>query len=146
MDNTDTRPVLGAFEVVQLPEFGIDDMVAKIDTGAYSGALHCETIEEIREDGKKKLLFTPTEDRTPHVTANYTKTKVRSSNGQESVRYLIETKIIIHRKTYTIKIGLSNRSEMRYDMLIGRRFIRENDMLVDVRMNQEYDTDGMNEV
>lgn len=145
MHSTSARTVLGAFEVVQLPEFRIDDMVAKIDTGAYSGALHCETIEEIQEDGKKKLRFTPTEDHMPHVTEHYTRTKVRSSNGHEANRYLIETQIHIKGKAYTIKIGLSNRSEMRYDMLIGRRFIRENGMLVDVRLNQEYDTDGMNE-
>lgn len=145
-NTTTATPVLGAFEVVSLPEFGIFDMIAKTDTGAYSGALHCETIEEIHGDGKKKLRFTPTEDHKSHVTEHYSRTRVRSSNGQEARRYLIETKIVIQGQTYPIKIGLSNRSEMKYDMLLGRRFIRENGMLVDVRMNQEYDTDGIKEV
>ena len=138
-------PVLGAFEVIGLPEFGIDDMVAKIDTGAYSGAVHCEVIEEIDIDGKKKLRFIPTEDHQPHVTDRYARTMVRSSNGLQSERFLIDTEIVIKGQSYPITIGLSNRSEMRYDMLIGRRFLRENGMLVDVRINQEYDTDGNNQ-
>lgn len=142
----ESTPMVGAFEVVDLPEFDITRMVAKIDTGAYSGAMHCEVIEEIVEDGKRRLKFTPTEDHQPHITDQYVKTHVRSSNGQRASRYLIDTEIIIQNERYPIRIGLTNRSEMKHDMLIGRRFLRENGMLVDVRINQEYDTDGMKQV
>ncbi len=144
-NNNGAGITVGSFEVVSLPELNIADTVAKIDTGAYTGALHCEAIEEISEDDKQKLRFTLTEDHSPHTAEHYAKTKVRSSNGQQETRYIIETDVVIQGKTYPLKIGLTNRSEMKHDMLIGRRFLRENSMLVDVRKNQSYDTDGMNE-
>jgi hypothetical protein len=31
---------------------------------------------------------------------------------------------------------------MNYEILIGRRFLRENNILVDVRINKELDSDG----
>jgi hypothetical protein len=47
-------------------------------------------------------------------------------------------------KVYPIRIGLSDRSDMKRSVLIGRRFLRENDMLVDVRVHDEYDDEGEN--
>lgn len=134
---------VGSFETVDLPEFGIFGMIAKVDTGAYSGALHCDTIKEITEDGVKKLCFVASEDHAPHTVDRYIKTWVRSSTGHRVRRYLVDTKVVVQGATYPIRVGLADRSEMKYDMLIGRRFLREQAMLVDVRINQEYDTDGM---
>ena len=38
--------VVGTFEPVVFPEFSELEVTAKIDTGAYTGALHCNMIEE----------------------------------------------------------------------------------------------------
>lgn len=135
----------GIFEHVSIPELGIDNVLAKIDTGAYSGALHCSKIEEIvgKSGRKKALRFTPS-DNHAHATelTKYNRAYVRSSTGHRVRRYLFDTDIIIKGKTYRIRIGLSNRSDMNCEILIGRRFLRENNILVDVRINQELDTDG----
>lgn len=137
--------VFGGFEHVTVTALGIEDTVAKIDTGAYSGALHCSHIRTVKRksDGKRVLQFIPS-DNHAHLTEieDYLVTYVRSSTGHRVKRYLFTTDIIIKGRTYPIRIGLSNRSDMQYEVLIGRRFLRENGILVDVRINHEFDNDG----
>lgn len=136
---------IGSFEYVSLPALKMENIVAKIDTGAYSGAVHCSLIKVIRRksDGVRVLRFTPS-DNDQHVIEleKYSVTNVRSSSGHRVKRYLIETDIIIRNKRYTVNIGLSDRSDMQREVLIGRRFLRQNHILVDVRINQELDNDA----
>lgn len=138
------KEIFGIFEHVSIPELAIDNVLAKIDTGAYSGALHCSKIKEvIRSDGKKVLRFTPSENHTNKIEiTKYAKSNVRSSTGHRVKRYLFDTNIVIKGVVYPIRIGLSDRSDMNHEILIGRRFLRENNIIVDVRVNQEFDTDG----
>lgn len=136
--------IFGICEYVSVPELGIDNVIAKIDTGAYSGALHCSRIREVirKSDGKKVLRFTPSDDHAHTMELRrYAKSYVRSSTGHRIKRYLFDTKIVIKGETYSIRIGLSNRSDMNYEILIGRRFLIDNGILVDARINQELDID-----
>lgn len=138
------KEVFGIIESVSIPELGIKDVPAKIDTGAYSGALHCSKIKEVirKSDGKKVLRFTPSENHSNAMElTNYIKSYVRSSTGHRVRRFLFDTDIVIKDVTYCIRIGLSDRTDMSYEILIGRRFLRENNILVDVRLNQELDSD-----
>lgn len=135
--------ILGCIEQVAFPSLSIETVFAKIDTGAYSGALHCNLIEIHVKHGKKVLRFQPVHSDAPIIEAeDYRATWVTSSNGHRHKRYIIDTDIIIQGKQYTISIGLANRKEMKIDALIGRRFIRNNSMLVDVSINKELDEDG----
>ena len=137
--------IFGIFERISIPELGIDNVLAKIDTGAYSGALHCSKIKEVirKSDGKKVLRFTPLDNHNNAMElTHYSRSYVRSSNGQRVKRYLFDTDIVIKGMVYCIRIGLSDRSDMSYEILIGRRILRENNILVDVRINQELDADG----
>ena len=139
------RITLGSFEVVSLPKLGLDDVIAKIDTGAYSGAVHCTDIvlKNNEDTGVEELCFVPAgQKELACQTTNFTKRHVRSSNGQLAERYIISTEIIINGKTYQTDIGLSDRSDMKKQVLIGRRFLRQHDMLVDVTMNVQYDDRG----
>ncbi|GAC1387622.1 MAG: ATP-dependent zinc protease [Candidatus Saccharimonadales bacterium] len=125
--------VVGAFEEVAFPSFGIDGIKAKIDTGAYTGALHCTKIaEEITDEGTV-LRFAPFDH--PEVTIiadEFLVRYVKSSNGERDKRYFIKTKITVQSKTYPITLSLADRSEMNWPVLIGRRFLRRNHFLVDV--------------
>jgi hypothetical protein len=139
--------ILGCFERVSLPELGVVDQWAKVDTGAYSGALHCSDIKVVRRGlvRKRYLKFIPMGDpKLATETDKFIKTYVRSASGHKSKRYLIDTIIEIQGVRYSIRIGLSDRSEMKRQVLIGRRFMRENNMLVDVRVNQQEDDEGEN--
>lgn len=125
--------LVGPTTEVNLPQLGIEGVVAKVDTGAHSGALHATNIREV-EDGKRKvLLFEPLG--SPNHTLEldtYHKRSVRSSNGQVSKRYAIDTEIEIQGQLYPITITLTDRSTMKYELLIGRSFLRTHGFLVDV--------------
>jgi hypothetical protein len=136
---------VGCFESVSLPKLGVVDEMAKIDTGAFSGALHCTDIKIVRRGvvRKRYLKFTPLGDPALATeTDSFQKTFIRSATGHRVKRYVIDTEITIQDQVYPIKIGLSDRSDMKRAVLIGRRFLRENDILVDVRINQELDDEG----
>lgn len=143
-ESKQVEEVFGSFEHVSIPAFGIDNVIAKVDTGAYSGALHCSLIEEdVREDGKKVLRFVPSDNHSHMLEVDkYLRTYVRSSTGHRVRRFLADVEIIIKGKPYTIRIGLTNRAEMQYEILIGRRFLRKNNIIVDVRRNQELDKEN----
>ncbi len=135
---------IGSFEYISLPELNMDNVVAKIDTGAYSGAIHCTNIRVVRRksDNKKVLKFNPSgKDDNPIQTDRYSDVYVTSSSGHRSKRYIIETELVLQDKRYTMFIGLSDRSDMKKEVLIGRRFLRENNIIVDVRINKDLDDD-----
>ncbi len=145
--NTKTELVLGCFEVASIPSLGITNELAKIDTGAYSGAIHCTDIKVVRRGAEKRriLKFTPAGDpKLAAETENFHETYIRSATGHRIKRYIIDTEIELHGKLYPIRIGLSDRTEMKRSILIGRRFLRENNVCVDVRINQELDNEGKN--
>jgi hypothetical protein len=126
--------ILGSFEPVSFPEFAaIGEVTAKIDTGAYTGALHCTKIkEEVTETGTI-LHFYPFDHPDLQMSVDdFVVRHVRSSNGENQARYFITTKIKVHGQTYPIILSLADRSEMKWPVLIGRRFLRSNNFLVDV--------------
>ncbi len=144
MDDNKPVEMYGICEYVDVPELGLKHVLAKIDTGAYSGALHCSKIRETvrKSDGKKTLVFTPSYNHSEEIRLRrFAKSYVRSSTGHRSKRYLFDTDIVIKGESRKIRIGLSNRSDMNYEMLIGRRFLNQNNIIVDVRVNQELDID-----
>ncbi len=130
---TPSRITLGAFEKVDFPEFGLNDITAKIDTGAYSGALHCTQIEEVETAEGPTLTFSPFDHpEITYSTSDYAVKHVKSSNGDEQARYFISTTIKLRGKVYPIALTLADRSEMKWPVLIGRRFLRQNEFLIDV--------------
>jgi hypothetical protein len=137
--------IVGSFEKISLPDLGLNDIVAKIDTGAFSGAIHSTNIRIVRRGiiRKRILQFTPAGDDSLRTeTDTFIKKRVRSSTGHRVDRYLIPTTLVIQGKEYKVEIGLSDRSDMKKQVLIGRRFLRDHNMLVDVSKNADYDDEG----
>lgn len=126
--------VIGSLEKVSFPQYGINDIVAKIDTGAYTGALHCTNITLEKVDGGKILHFSPFDH--PEITKtadNFLIKYVKSSNGERQQRYFVDTTISLDGEDYEIILSLADRSEMKWPVLIGRKFLKNYDLLVDVR-------------
>lgn len=137
--------IFGTIEKVSLPSQGVGEVLAKIDTGAYSGALHCTDIKVFRKvkSGTRILRYSPLgKHEQRQATTNFMETYVRSATGHRVKRYVIDTTISIQGKDYPIRIGLADRSKMKFPVLLGRRFLRDNNVLVDVRINEEYDDEG----
>lgn len=139
------QKIIGCIERVDFPVYGIKGVWAKVDTGAYSGALHCTDIKIVRRGVSRTrvLKFSPLGGK-PQETTDFMSTYVRSATGHRVRRHVVDTQISINDKNYPIRIGLSDRSDMKRPVLLGRRFLRENNILVDVRINEEFDDEGDN--
>jgi D-alanine-D-alanine ligase-like ATP-grasp enzyme len=128
--------ILGSLVKVAIPSLGVPGVLAKVDTGAFSGALHCSDIKEV--DGT--LYFTPLANPTLATSTRiYQKRRVRSASGHAAKRYLVPVRLKIHGKAYDTLIGLSERSRMKREMLIGRRFLLDHNIMVDVTLSQKLD-------
>ena len=126
--------VIGSFEPISFPFFPkVEGVMAKIDTGAYSGALHCTRLWVDETESGKVLHFLPFDHPEEEVSiSNFAVRYVRSSNGDAQSRYFIETEIVIRGNNYPVVLSLADRGGMRYPVLIGRRFLRANNFVVDV--------------
>ena len=127
---------VGIKELISLPDLGIENIKAKVDTGAYGIALHVDSIELVDD----KIHFRIGEkSNNIFVFEKYKKIKVRSSFGQEQERYSILTRIKLGDSIYKFYISLTDRKNMRYPVLIGRRFLYKFNYLVDVRQKNLHD-------
>lgn len=139
MAKEQTKTVVGLYEKVGFPTFDMLGVVAKIDTGAFTGALHCTKIDIVKTPSGKRLRFSPFDHPEKVIlTSDYRRINVTSSNGTDEKRYAIQTYIILKGKQYPITLSLADRSAMRWPVLVGRRFLRANDFLVDVREGIKY--------
>ena len=129
------KQTIGRRELVDFPELGLFGLVAKIDTGANTTALHCQHVRV--EDGVLyfRLLDEnhPEYDRREHRFENFEEKLIKSSFGQQEMRYVVRTKIRIGNRSIRSIISLSDRANMRYPVLIGRRLLK-NRFHVDVSL------------
>lgn len=133
--------VIGRREMVDFPLLSIYKMEAKMDTGAYTSSLHCENILINYENSKPILYFTINQiESKTYRFEEYGQKKIKNSFGEMEERYVIKTIICIGKKRIHSTISLSNRDNMRYPVLIGRRLLKGK-FLIDV--NQIH-TGGIN--
>jgi hypothetical protein len=140
------KRLVGRRELVDFPAFQLWGVEAKVDTGAYTGAIHCSNIYvETLSDGQRhlhvQLLDTshPDFDGKPMKFADFSLRDIRSSNGEIQKRYVIRAAIRLFGQDYDTEFSLSDRSDMKYPVLIGRVLLRQARLVVDVaRLNQSY--------
>lgn len=132
------KQLIGRREEVDLPDWDLYEMEAKVDTGAYTSSLHCHHIEEVKdESGENKIRFNlldPSHDAYNEKLFTlpiYDIRSVKSSNAQSESRYIVNTRVELFGNRYDIELSLTDRSEMKYPILLGRRFLR-NKFIVDV--------------
>lgn len=137
-----TKKVLGRVDKVDFPQLQLLNIDVKIDTGAYTSAIHCSKIRE--ENNKLFCIFEskghPNFKSKEVEFKTYTYTDVKSSNGHRENRYKIKTEVVFFGKTYKINLTLSTRDDMKFPVLIGRQFLKQK-FLVDVDLeNQSFNT------
>jgi len=129
--------ILGIFEKVDFPQFNIKNVKAKIDTGAFTGALHCSKVTKEDTPDGPIIHFYPFDYPHLKITAkDFYLSTVKSSNGKREVRYFIKTTITVQGETYKILLSLADRSKMKWPVIIGRRFLSRHNFLLDV--NKSY--------
>lgn len=129
------KQIIGMIDIVDFPELGLIDVRAKIDTGAYTSALHCKDVR-LEENADSLILsfyiIEPGGGLTRRFYSdNFTRRSIRNSFGTDELRYVIRTKIKLFGRIIRTEFTLADRERMKNPVLLGRRLLR-NRFIVDV--------------
>lgn len=122
--------VVGWREWLRLPELGVRQIKAKVDTGAATSALHAEELRFVRRGEKRYVRFVlhPIQrQRGRGIEAKALvvgERKVKSSNGEVELRPVIRTRVDIGGRLWPIEVTLTRRDVMGFRMLLGRQALR----------------------
>jgi len=132
--------VIGRSDKIDLPELELYDIAAKIDSGAFTSTIHCHNIREIKTKTETTITFNLLDpshsdyNEKEFILKNYTKKTVKSSTGHVEDRYIIQTTAQLFNKNYPIELSLSDRKDMKFPILIGRKLLI-NHFVIDVAKN-----------
>jgi len=126
--------VIGVAECVDIPAWKIHRLPAKVDTGARSCALHVENLREL-SGGHVRFdvpLAAGHPDRVVTIDARVIRRgRVRSTSGEVKPRLFVGARIRLGPLERQVELGLVDRRQMQFPMLIGRAAIARA-FLVDV--------------
>lgn len=127
--------VIGWREWACFPELNIRAIQFKTDTGAKTSALHAIDIQLFEQNKVQWVRFKTQlkqnkgrpfiECEAPVISFR----TVTNSGGQTERRPVIETGLVLGKYHLSIELTLTDRSGLRYSMLLGRRAM-QNNMLV----------------
>lgn len=132
------KKVIGRVEKISFPNWSIDQLDAKVDTGAYTSSLHCHKIEVVSKGEDQYVQFSLFDPEHPSYREQILESKlvkirkVKSSNGVVQKRYTIKEPALFCGKKRMIELTLTDRRAMKYDLLLGRKFLEP--FLVDVSL------------
>ena len=125
--------ILGRSDRVDLPGLGLEDIQAKIDTGAYTSSLHCLRAEVIND----QLEFVLLDEEHPEFTGikytfkKFEQREIKNSFGEAELRFVIKTKVKIFDHVIKAEFSLSDRGNLKFPVLLGRKILRHR-FLIDV--------------
>jgi hypothetical protein len=120
---TEQRVIAGWRERVDLPDWGVQWVRAKLDTGAKTSAIDVAQYELIDDTHVRfEIVYrTRPERQTRWVEAPcHRVTRVKPSSGEASERVICHTRIRIGDEEFDAEVGLVCRKGMLCRMLIGR--------------------------
>ncbi len=126
----DRRKLIGWREWVGLPDLGVIEVKAKVDTGADNSSLHAFDIERFTENGIDMVRFEihPRQrKRRPSIACVAEvagERKVRNPGGRLETRPVIRTTLVVAGEVLEALVNLTTRDEMTFRMLLGRRTVR----------------------
>lgn len=138
MTKSDKLTTIGPRLKVALLRYGVNDVPAKVDTGADSSAIWASNVTEA--DGC--VSFVLFDKISPHyngetiTTKDYSVGSIRNSFGQVENRYKVKLQVKIAGRTINARFTLADRSANRFPVLIGRRTL-QGKFLVDVAQAQK---------
>ena len=129
------RPLtIGRTETWDFPDLGLKRVAVKVDTGAFTSSLHCQDIKVVTK-GEKYMVHFKLDERQQKLPLMSRKI-VKSSFGETEERYTIRTKVLIVGRLLYIEFSLTDRGDMKYPILIGRKFLQKG-FIVDVNTRNQ---------
>ena len=113
-------------EWVALPQLKVRRLRVKVDTGARTSTLHAYPIEPIERNEQAWVRFGLHLSRKDPEKTHWCeapvldKRVIKNSNGFSEERYVVATTLCIGKLCWPIALTLTNRSTMKYRMLLGR--------------------------
>jgi hypothetical protein len=120
---------IGKVDKADFPYLELKNIDIKIDTGAYTSSIHCSSIEVVKQKNKKMIKFClldPSHKKyngKEIIVSDFIIKKIKSSNGEVQERFIIKTHIFLFNKLLPIELSLSERGEMKYPVLLGRKLL-----------------------
>jgi hypothetical protein len=118
--------IIGRNELVDLLRYARRQVPAKIDTGADSSSIW---VSHVRVDKDGVLRFSLFGEGSPFYNGktikreNYGAAMVRSATGHQQIRYRTQLTLRLGGKRIRTTFNLSDRSQNKFPVLIGRRTI-----------------------
>jgi hypothetical protein len=114
---------------VQLPDLGVVETKAKVDTGADSSSLHAFNVQRFEKDGVEFVRFEvhpKQRSRKPSIQCEaplVMEKKDKNPGGRSELRPVIRTKLVVAGVELEALVNLTSRDEMGFRMLLGRRTV-----------------------
>lgn len=128
---------MGWRELVGLPDFNIQELRAKIDTGARTSALHAEDQQLFERDGQKWVRFKfPAHRPAPDYVLEarvIDERYIKNTGGVPERRIIIHTTLLLGRHRWKIEVSLADRKKMEFDLILGRTALRSRGVLINPR-------------
>ena len=102
--------IIGRKDRANFPEFNLKNIDIKMDTGAYTSAIHCRDIEIKVIKGEETLFFTLLDpshsqyDKKEYSTSNFLQRTVKNSFGASEKRFVIEISVFFIQFFFSFKI------------------------------------------
>lgn len=151
MKQQEQLQIIGWREHLALPDLGITQLKAKIDTGARSSALHAFDVEIFYVQGKQMVRFKvhpyqrDTQRTVTAIAQLVEQREVRNSGGHAQLRPVIETTVELNGDRWLIELTLTNRDVMGFRMLLGRQAVRKR-FLVDAGRSFLHSSTGSDKI
>lgn len=131
------KRIIGRIDIAKFPLLKLDAIAVKIDTGAYTSSIHCHEIK-IKKDvwGKERLSFRLLDPEHEQYHGKrfecktFEKKSIKNSFGEVEERFVIHTQIELFQRIYPIELTLTDRGNMKFPVLLGRKILDH--FLVDV--------------
>ncbi len=140
------KKVIGRTDILDFPRLKLENIEVKIDTGAYSSSIHCRDIKIGRKNGKEVvsfILLDPSHEKyhgKRFTTSLFKEKLVKSSNGISEKRYVITSDVLIFGEKHKVELSLTERGEMRFPILIGRKLLMGNFLVDTSKTNLSFES------
>lgn len=129
---TSSPLIVGWREVLALPDLGLDQIKAKVDTGARTSCLHAFSVSEFDKDGEQWVRFGMHPKQSDSTEEHWCEAKVldqrkvTDSGGHSEMRYVIVSDVQLGDHRWPVELTLTDRDSMKFRMLLGRTALAGN--------------------